>query len=94
MKYINSEIIKSYVDGAECQYYDMLTNHWEDIDDLNDFELFKNVRIKPRRNVVKYLYVSTEDVHFDISLPEGGYANLKVTFDGETGEPKSVELIK
>ena len=51
MKHKHSEVIKAWVDGIECEYYDYTTHHWEKINYLNDFDHFDKVRIKPKEIV-------------------------------------------
>jgi len=90
----HAEVIKEFVNGKECQYFDSLTKHWENIEDLGDF-VFDIVRIKPepKPDVIENLNLSFDKekglTYLPVSAP-----NLKLTFDGETGILKSAEVIK
>jgi hypothetical protein len=94
MKHKHAEVIKEFVDGKECEYFDSLTKHWEKIEDLGDF-VFDTVRVKPKPKedieaTVLASYGVDGLVIFNRAIPR----NLKITFDGETGELKSAEVIK
>lgn len=93
----HAELIKAWADGATIQFKNREGN-WEDFD--NDYALpwitDLGVRIKPE---------PTPDVvvlsHFYYELLEERWfatgrktSNLKLTFDGETGELKSAEVLK
>jgi hypothetical protein len=84
----HAEVIKAFVDGKECEYFDSLTKHWEKIEDLGDF-VFDIVRIKPI-DTVAFLQVYKGKVNFFVKESDG---NLKVIFDGETGILKSAEVL-
>jgi hypothetical protein len=86
--------------GKEVQMH--VTGKWEKsklplLIDTNFFSRAENsFRIKPEPSpdLVKYVSVkiaSGEICRWNIAAP--AYANLILTFDGETGEPKSAEVI-
>jgi hypothetical protein len=90
----HAEVIKEFVNGKECEYFDSLTKHWEKIEDLGDF-VFDIVRIKPEpkediEETVLVSYGVDGLVIFNRAIPR----NLKIIFDGKTGELKSAEVIK
>ena len=63
MKHKHSEVIKAFVDGIECEWFDSLNNKWQLIRELKDFDWgVGNVRIKPEPQEEppkepQYLYV-------------------------------------
>jgi hypothetical protein len=94
----HAEAIKEFVDGKECEYFDSLTKHWEKIEDLGDF-VFDIVRIKPEpiEDVIDYMLVDNNSSYLQ-SIPKVNWvykdnANLKLTWDGETGKLKLAEVI-
>jgi hypothetical protein len=94
----HAEIIKEFVNGKECEYYIPYSDKWEEINFLADFDTRHTVRIKPepKPDTVDYLFVANKE---PIYVPEINWvyentANLKLTWDGETGKLKSAEVIK
>ena len=60
MKHKHSEVIKAWLDGAECEFLDSYKNEWGSIDFLYEFSSWDNVRIKPdpiKEQEPQYLYV-------------------------------------
>ena len=95
----NADVIKAFADGINCEYFDDLINSWEKIEDLNDFNCFHIVRIKPEpiEDVIDYMLVDNNSSYLQ-SIPKvnwvyKGIANLKLTWDGETGKLKNAEVI-
>ena len=91
MKHKHYDLIVAWAGGAKIQWKNDL-HDWRDIGDpawINSYEY----RIKPKPDTVDYLNLSFDKekglTYLPISAP-----NLKLTFDGETGELKSVEVIK
>jgi len=95
MKHKHAEIIKEFIYGKQCEYYIPYADKWEEINFLADFESREKVRIKPepKPDVIENLNLSFDKdkglTYFPVSAP-----NLKLTFDGETSELKSAEVIK
>jgi len=98
--HINAEVAHAFLDGIECEYYfcNEVSQGWFPITDLRDFYYQESVRIKPipKPDTVDYLFVADKDL---IHVPEINWvyeitANLKLTWDGETGKLKSAEVIK
>jgi hypothetical protein len=85
----HAEIIKAWADGAEIQARDGLRNVWVDIIG-NPAWTSESYRIKPepKPDVVQFWCASCEPLKRPLDN------NLKLTFDGETGELKSAEVIK
>jgi hypothetical protein len=89
----HAEVIKSYIDGIQCEYWREDHETWGLINRLSDFDSYKTVRIKPEpeKDTVEYYYADTcNSLH--LCICENG--ELKLTFDGETGKLKDAEVIK
>jgi hypothetical protein len=100
MRHKHADMIHAYAEGAEIQFWSETSKVWEDIANPSFNELAK-YRIKPQPK---------PDFEYKVSIfmsPNGPkYApyisqfnqeevpNLKVVFDGETGELKSAEVLK
>jgi hypothetical protein len=96
MKHKNSEVLHAFADGIECETW--YGDKWVKTTDLFEFDHFEKIRIKPepKPDVVDYLFISDKK---SSDLPEINWvfvntANLKLTFDGETGILKSAEVIQ
>ena len=95
MKHKHAEVIKNYINGIKCEYWNDETNMWVNIYSLMSFDLSDKVRIKPepapdfvRNFYINYLgKIPVMDIHSQIY-------NLKLIWDGETGELKNAEVIK
>ena len=95
MKHRHAEIIKEFVNGKECEYHIPYADKWEEINFLADFDTRHTVRIKPEpkpdiEEIVLASYGEDGLVIFNRAIPR----NLKLIFDGQTGELKSAEVIK
>jgi hypothetical protein len=98
MKHIHADVIKAFVDGIKCEVQSDVTCIWHPVEKLYQLEFANNARIKPmpQPDTVDYLFVANKDL---IHVPEINWvyeitANLKLTWDGETGKLKSAEVIK
>jgi len=94
MKHKHADLIHAWADGAPIQWKDR-HGQWEDMGEPLWAENHE-YRIKPEP---KLDYVQYINFHFNlcvIDLKERPFnkANLKLTFDGETGKLKSAEVIK
>ena len=92
MKHKHAELIKAWADGAEIQVR-CGKHDWEDLttkypDWYHNYEY--RIKSEPKPNVEQYLIASQYDI-CDTSWRE---ANLKLTWDGETGDLKDAEVIK
>jgi len=96
MKHKHAEIVKAFVDGIECEVQGEHTGIWFDIKNIHVFDVMENVRIKPipKPDIVRYGYISC--YLKCINLTPGCFEvdNVKLIFDGETGNLKSAEVIK
>ena len=90
MKHIHAELIHAWADGAQIEW----KSHYDDWIDIDcpDWSENNEYRIKPepKPDVVRYYEMNKE---FG-GLSQIPYYNLKATYDGETGELKSAEVIK
>jgi hypothetical protein len=104
MKHKHSEVLKAWADGIECQGWDHAKKDWYDITNMSSFDFCDDARIKPtpKPNIVEYMRIMRVQRDSCIA-PEVAYysnkpkfnciCNLVLTFDGETGELKSAEVI-
>jgi len=108
MKHKHAEVIKAFVDGIECEFQGETSKNWYELDSLHQFINYDNVRIKPEPKLdwteertlfwnKCISFVSYEGMGSEW-LKDGKHytklGNFKLTFDGETGELKSAEVIK
>jgi len=90
----HAELIKAWADGAEIQYRYYMN------EENPDWNLDREYRIKPepKPDVVRYLNqlrpLFEEKKHWEESDYEITKTRIKLTFDGETGELKSAEVLK
>jgi hypothetical protein len=103
----HAELIKAWADGAEIQVHDMNGNGWyEDVRPTWNEHRAYRIKPEPKPDVLLYSLVHrvTHELHRSpyasmttayVQPPSlQNPANLKLTFDGETGELKSAEVIK
>ena len=87
----HAELIKAWADGAEiqCYHYHTGLQMWVWLDDPNptwaDDEIYR------RKPVPEADYFLNGEVEF---LSRQDTVSVRVLFDGETGEPKEVEIVK
>ena len=88
----HAELIKAWADGAEIEYWGVYDNRWFDATcpDWNPDVKYR-VKPEPKPDVVDVVRLSySAFVHIDYDDP----ANLRLTFDGETGKLKKAEVIE
>ena len=96
MKHKHAELIKAWADGAEIQVKHPLNSTWRDAEPSWDLGYEYRIKPEPGPDVVKhflcdFIYV-LNTVRF---LDDACYKkNLRLTFDGETGNLKSAEVLK
>ena len=102
MKHKHCELIKAWADGAEIEFYSKHFKRWV-IADRNaihwhpdyEYRLFKP---EPKPDVVEFLNRLNAKPMSLVYWEQGEYQVshhcIKVTFDGETGELKSAEVLK
>lgn len=107
--HIHAEFIKAWADGAEIEYFSKVSNRWCLAITPNwHFDYDFRIKPEPKPDVVSYTRVIgkekwrrpeirlTSSHNWNESQqPSYCYpANVKFTFDGETGLLKDVSLIK
>lgn len=94
MRHKHADLIHAWAEGADIQY--RFKDEWNDIENPSFIDCFEyRIKPTPKPDVVWYAnpriagdscaYMSSKRLQGD---------NLKLTFDGETGELKSAEVIK
>jgi len=94
----HAELIKAWADGAEIQERYAKGKHPDDFDWVdfdgdwsfahsNEYDF--RIKPEPKPDVVMLAGASTLNVRY-----KDNYPNLKLTFDGETRELKSAEVLK
>lgn len=100
--HIHAEVIKAWADGAQIQLWNNGTQKWADVGVggypviFSAVEKFR-VKPEPKPDTVYYARVGqgpAAGTSIRYVLPQDHVHNIKVVFDGETSELKSVELIK
>ena len=89
----HAELIKAWADGAQIEYWSKTYEVWAETHDPAWVEA-DNYRIKPepKPDIISYIYAS-EGKWLRFCEEQYNEHNLKITFDGETGKPKAVEVI-
>ena len=85
-------LIKQWADGAQIQWYNRSDKCWQDIGSMiHTWSSYSPYRVKPepKPDYVRYAVLSDH-----ATIRQYPNDSLKIVYDGETGEPKSVELIK
>ena len=90
----HAELIKAWADGAEIEYKSKFLGTWHLFDNNKDAWVDSyeyRIKPEPKTDVVKYATTFMTSWHKE--KPDTT-DNLKLTFDGETGELKSAEVLK
>ena len=93
MRHKHADLICAWANGAQIQYYDAIMCRWSDNENPKWYEEMK-FRIKPEpKPDVEFRY--TVNSRFLLQgCDSWEKPNLKLTFDGETGELKAAEVLK
>jgi len=93
MKHKHYDMIVAWAEGKEIEY--LYCGYWYRASDPR-WEAGRLYRIKPepKPDLGKLLCVDQWGRHVSQPLPELPRANLRLIFDGETGELKSAEVLK
>ena len=98
--HVHAELIKAWADGAEIEYRSHETIQWEPIFKGWSWDnvLIAEYRIKPQAPKPDDVVYKT-NIRWDkgwqwVDTTSSKSPNLKVTFDYETGEIKSAEVLK
>lgn len=86
-----AELIKAWADGEKIEEFDPIRGVWF-VTDRPSWDTLTSYRVakQPKQDVVKYFVASQEEM---IPVAVQSHANMKCTFDGETGKLKSVEMV-
>jgi hypothetical protein len=85
----HAELIKAWADGADIEIYDEYCKEWQYITSPVWCEEFEyRIKPEPKPDVVQFWCASCERLKRPLDN------NLKLTFDGETGQLKSAEVLK
>ena len=93
MKHKHADLIHAWADGAKIQ--SKINGTWVDFNEpiwINSAEY--RIKPEPKPDWSKHIRISSrnnEIYDFDLCLPQ--FANLVLTFEGETGELKSAEVL-
>jgi hypothetical protein len=76
----HAEVIKAFVDGVECEYFQC--EKWWDIQYISQFQVFDYVRIKPEPIIRKEYLVrfDNEQGMFYPCQQETSYEQIKLTY--------------
>lgn len=95
--HIHAAVIKAWADGAPIQH-STFEGGWTDVKNPCWNPLVKyRVKPEPKTDIIKYFHTNLmQDGDKVYVTPQfySTHSNIKVVFDGETRELKSVELIK
>ena len=101
----HAELIKAWADGAEIEVYQPAFGRWEEAEPTWHTSFEYRIKPEPKPDLVMYSRVLSMQEHKDggyyawvsnayTQMPSCKNDNLKLTFDGETGELKSAEVLK
>jgi hypothetical protein len=88
----HAELIKAWADGAEIEFCGV-DNKWRPIEARDwDSNFLLRIKPEPKPDVVRYTqaFMTSSGTWGEPSQ----FDNLKLTFDGETGELKSARVLK
>lgn len=98
----HAELIKAWADGAEIEYRDR-HNDWVSLPRCGDWDAHPDfeyrIKPEPKPDVVLIRRVDIQCLPSDcfpngyVTVGAWPNANLKLTFDGETGQLKSAEVL-
>ena len=102
----HAELIKAWADGAEIEVYQPAFDRWEEAEPAWHTSFEYRIKPEPKPDFVFYFSPKANHALFNLqygtsrleikgyTYEEEGISNLKLTFDGETGELKSAEVLK
>ena len=104
MKHIHAELIHEWADGAEIEYFNHTNYEWEDVKNPSWNENTEyRIKPEPKPDVVFYQGMTLNYFANGDNCPKATIfhkerlsknLNVKFTFDAETGNLKSAEVIK
>ena len=95
MKHKHAELITAWADGAEIEEWQEHLQVWETDKNPTWFtgQIYR-IKPEPKPDVVEYLRVGRRTYSLTFEWSDSPRANLKLIYDGETGELKNAEVIK
>ena len=91
----HADLIKAWADGAEIEYWAAYSAKWVGCGDAAptwDEDQGYRIKPEPKADIVSYAYAH-EGKWLRFCEEQYNEYNLIITFDGETGKPKTVEVI-
>jgi len=90
----HAELIKAWADGAEIERYDHEDKDWLDDEQPIWYEADEyRIKPEPKSDVVTYYSIDTDGVWWRTYQTDNMKPNIAITFDGETRQPKSAEVL-
>lgn len=92
----HAELIKAWADGAEIECWVESTMEWMHIANPNWYEKHQyRIKPEPKPDMRKHIFVSAiAEGICEWKIVELRDANLRLTFDGETGKLKKAEVLE
>jgi hypothetical protein len=91
----HAELIKAWADGATIEHSHKNWEGWVTINHPTwDDEIEYRIKPEPKSDFVTYYSIDTDGVWWRTYQTDNMKPNIAITFDGETGEPKSSEMLK
>jgi len=94
MRHKHADLICAWAKGAQIEYFSDVMNNWRDVCSrvqwIDDVEY--RIKPEPKPDVVVQFHAVDYSVYSAMYFDR--IPNLKLTFDGETGELKSAEVLK
>ena len=95
MKHKHADLIKAWADGAEIQIRDDLDDIWLDTNSPSWVAEYQyRIKPEPKPDFVHRTTIIPCGIFPGTVTFSGGPDNIELTYDGETGELKSAEVIK
>jgi hypothetical protein len=95
MRHKNVELVKVFVEGQPCEYYSHVEEKWCNVNCLSLFDTDLNIRItegkRPDIVVTSHIRIGVTDCAYMIDMDDH---NVQMTFDGESRDLISIEVIK
>ena len=90
----HAELIKAWADGAEIQYFDYEEGWTTQEQPAWYVDTEYRIKPEPKPDVVKSFMLTKANQLWDVETYIAHKPNLKLTFDGGTGELKDAEVFK
>jgi len=104
--HVHKDLIIAWADGAEIEFKLRGEKEWRSYQSLGipnnpKWDETTLYRIKPEPDIVKYMGFDCHDderfcseLHNILEIVDDWHKQVKLTFDGETGKLKAVEIVK